>query len=254
MLSTFSYMSNSKLSRVDARIKIVCLFAFSIGVLAFQQKIVLCMCLVFLVGCLIYSRLNWRLWLKPLIPILILAGFAFVFSVASHSTSEGVINASFVALRMILLVLASFIVCLTTSAHALMKALTFFIEPLRRFGVPIDEIAYTLSLSIRFIPLLYQEFVQIKKAQFIRGSQFESVSLKRKLANVGCLFMSLFIRMFRQAQRTAQAMDARAYGLKGCYAQVSETSMNAGRASRNQSLNQSEYSLLKTNKCSNIKS
>lgn len=76
----------------------------------------------------------------------------------------------------------------------------------------VDDIAFTLSLALRFVPLLFEQLGQIKIAQTSRGAQFGSGSLWKRLKTWMVVLILLFIGFFRQADSVVEAMDARCYG------------------------------------------
>ena len=87
--------------------------------------------------------------------------------------------------------------------------------------MPVDDIAFTLSLALRFIPLLFEQLGQIKIAQTSRGAQFGSGSLWKRLKTWMVVLIPLFIGFFRQVDSVVEAMDARCYGAE------ERTSLNA---------------------------
>ena len=121
----------------------------------------------------------------------------------------------FYGLRMILLVLGSFIVVLTTTSTALTDALRSFVSPLRALHVPADDIAMVFSMAIRFIPLMAQELCAIHDAQFSRGASFRRGGLWQRVSAWPPVFIPLFVGMFRRADKLSVAMDARCYGARG---------------------------------------
>ena len=116
-----------------------------------------------------------------------------------------------VAVRMIALITASFVVCFTTTSSELMQAFGWLIGPLRHLRAPVDDIAFTLALSVRFIPVIEGEFERIRMAQKARGADTAG-SLSQTLKVWGSAFTALFIGLFRHADNLALAMDARCYG------------------------------------------
>ena len=69
----------------------------------------------------------------------------------------------------------------------------------------------TLALSVRFIPVVEDEFERIRMAQKARGADTAG-SLKRTLQVWSSAFIALFVGLFRHADNLALAMDARCYG------------------------------------------
>ena len=134
---------------------------------------------------------------------------------ASINTHVGFALGCFYGVRMILLVLGSFIVVLTTTSTALTDALRSFVSPLRVLHVPADDIAMVFSMAIRFIPLMAQEVCAIHDAQFSRGASFHRGGLWQRVSAWPPVFIPLFVGMFRRADKLSVAMDARCYGVRG---------------------------------------
>ena len=152
------------------------------------------------------SRIN-----GALVPVYVLAAFSLLFNVVYAPNADGLLTGLFVAVRMVALIAASIVVCFTSTSSELLQAFRWIIAPLRRLRVPVDDIAFTLALSVRFIPVIEDEFVRIRMAQKARGAE-TSGSLKRALEIWGSAFTALFIGLFRHADSLATAMDARCYG------------------------------------------
>lgn len=212
----FAYIAgDTPVHRCDARVKIAVLLLYSIAVLlSLPWWAVLALSAVpWAVAVL--ARIPARALLAPLVPVLVLAAFAAVFSAFYNPGPAGVLNGAVVALRMVALVVASFIVCMTADATDLLRAFAFFMEPLRRLGAPVDDIAFTLALALRFIPLIAGQFREVRLAQRARGADGRGLGPYRRLQVWGAAFAAVFVGLFRQADATATAMDARCYGAAG---------------------------------------
>ncbi|MBQ9003411.1 MAG: energy-coupling factor transporter transmembrane protein EcfT [Eggerthellaceae bacterium] len=202
----------SPVHRCDARVKIIALFAFSIAVFFVRTWWGMAAFAAVAVVSAAVAHIPARRMLVPLVPVIILAACAVVFAVVGSPTQEGLINGLFLAVRMIVLVAASFIVCFTTTSTALLAAFERLISPLRALRVPVDDIALTLSLALRFIPVIADEFTSVRKAQIARGATLAGMSFRRRLQIWGAAFSAVFIGLFRRADALASALDARCYG------------------------------------------
>lgn len=140
-------------------------------------------------------------------PVPLIGAFGFV--------PAGFARGCFYALRILLLVVASLLVCFTTTSTALMQAFSSFLAPLRALRVPVDDIASVLSIALRFIPLVAEELGRIHDAQWSRGAKFSEGGLATRLRAWATVMVPLFVGMFRRADALAVAMDARCYGMPG---------------------------------------
>lgn len=159
------------------------------------------------------SRVPLKRMVLPLIPVVILAVFTVVFAVVPSPDLAGLSNGLFMAVRMVFLVAASLVVSFTTTATALLRAFAWLIGPLRSLRVPVDDIAFTLSLALRFIPVIGEEVQTVRTAQLARGGALPERGFMRRLSVWGAAFSAVFVGLFRHADSLATAMDSRCYGM-----------------------------------------
>lgn len=130
-------------------------------------------------------------------------------------TGAGLARGCFYALRILALVMGSLVVAYTTTSTELTNAFSDFMTPLRRLRVPVDDIATVLSIAVRFIPVTFEEFGRIRDAQWSRCAPFDEGSVAVRVRAWGCVFVPMFVGLFRRADALAVAMDARCYGVPG---------------------------------------
>ncbi len=87
---------------------------------------------------------------------------------------EGLYLGFYFAVRLLLLVIGSQVLTLSTSPLALTDGLEHLLNPLKKIGLPVHELAMMMTIAIRFIPTLLNETDKIMKAQMSRGADFES--------------------------------------------------------------------------------
>lgn len=204
-MKTSAYIPQDSLVHAcSAGVKIVVLFAFSVGIFLVDTWWGMAVYAVFVALVMLASRIAVSDFLKPLLPVYVIMAFTIAFN--------WLVPGLFFALRILLLALMSFVVCLTTKPTDLMEAFSFALSPLRKLHVPVDDISTTLALSLRFMPLLAVEVQSVKEAQLARGAAFEGSSPVGRLKAWGNVFIPVFVGMFRKADKLAMAMDARCYG------------------------------------------
>ncbi len=161
---------------------------------------------------------------KGLKPIFFIIIFTFILNLFFQNTGEvlvqfwvlkittgGLRMASFMAVRLILLVISSQLLTLTTSPISLTDGLESLMRPLSKIGFPAHEIAMMMSIALRFIPTLMDEADKIMKAQKARGANFETGNILQRAKAMIPLLVPLFVGAFRRAEELALAMDARCY-------------------------------------------
>ncbi|MBQ6553611.1 MAG: energy-coupling factor transporter transmembrane protein EcfT, partial [Firmicutes bacterium] len=126
-------------------------------------------------------------------------------------TTEGILQAIKLAVRLILLIMGSSILTLSTTPIQLTVGMEYLLKPYKKIGVPAHEIAMMTSIALRFIPTLVEELDKIRKAQTARGADFDTGGLIKKAKSLIPLLVPLFVSAFRRADELAMAMEARCY-------------------------------------------
>lgn len=217
------YPGESWIHRLDPRVKIISTFAYIISLFFVQNFWGFLVVSGFLALIVILSKVPYRFILKGLKPIFLIIIFTFTINMFMTKgtplvsiwfltiTEEGLYNAFFMGLRLILLIIGSSLLTLTTKPINLTDGIEMLLSPFRRIGVPAHELAMMMTIALRFIPTLLEETDKIMKAQMARGADFESGNLLRRAKSLIPLLVPLFISAFRIAQDLAMAMEARCY-------------------------------------------
>ncbi|MGI6590811.1 MAG: energy-coupling factor transporter transmembrane component T family protein [Eggerthellaceae bacterium] len=254
----------SAVHRTDARVKIVVLFAYSIGLFFVETWAGIALYLAgFMLVCAC-SKLPARRLLAALVPLYAILFFTWLFNAFTLDPSHvaegysygapastagpfagmgpitivgslaflpaGCATGCFVILRILLLTLASLVVAYSTPSTQLVGAIARFLGPLRRLRVPVDDVAMVLSLALRFIPLFAQEADSIRLAQLARGAHFDDRGFWSALKAWGSVFIPLIVSLFRRAERIGQAFDARCYGAAPVRTRLHDASMTSDDA------------------------
>ncbi len=123
---------------------------------------------------------------------------------------EGLYKGFFYTFRLIILIILAGLLTLSTSPMSLTDGIEHFLKPFAKLGLPAHEIAMTISIAMRFIPILIEESERIKKAQISRGAKFDGNIINRTRSIIP-LVVPLFISGFRKAHELSLAMEARGY-------------------------------------------
>ena len=128
-----------------------------------------------------------------------------------HFSRTGINLAVRGSAQLIVILYTSALLTMTTAPTALGNALVWYMNPLRRIRVPVDEIAVMVSLGLAFLPLLQQELQRILLAQRVRGAGFRRGTIETRLYNALALLPPLLAGNLRRAEELAVAMEARGY-------------------------------------------
>ena len=156
--------------------------------------------------------------LKPLIIIIILTAVLNIFYTGGTPVAEGWIitwegieRAVMMSLRIILLIVGTFMLTYTTSPIALTDGLEIMLAPLKKIRIPVHEMSMMMSMALRFIPTLIEETDKIMSAQKARGADFDSGNLFQRAKALLPILVPLFVSAFRRADELAVAMESRCY-------------------------------------------
>ena len=218
------YPSNSKLHRLDPRVKIVCTLLYLVSLFVFNNIWGYLVATAFLFFVIRTSKVPFKYIVKGLKPIIMLLMITVIFNLFLNNvgkvlvefwifkiTTGGLKTAVFMAIRLIYLILGSSIMTFTTTPNALTDGIEKLLWPLNKINVPVHEIAMMMSIALRFIPILLEETDKIMKAQIARGADLESGNIIQKAKAMIPILVPLFVSAFRRANDLAMAMEARCY-------------------------------------------
>ncbi len=217
------YPAESHLHRLDARFKLVVVVGFIFALFFIERPATMVLTLLILPLLLVLSRLPARWLWRSLRPLLFILLFTFVIHLLFTpgetlfvfgpitATEAGLTRGLFFALRLVLIITVSSFITLTTTPMALTNAIEMLLKPFKRLGLPVHELALTMSIALTFIPMLLGEAREIIKAQKARGADFESGHILRRARGFVPVLIPLFVGSFRRADELALAMEARGY-------------------------------------------
>ncbi len=219
------FPGDSIIHKLDPRIKLVLTTIFIVALFLCKGFIPYAIMSVFLFSVILITRINLKLLFKSLKPILILLAFTGVLNVFYNTegkellhlgsitiTSGGIYTALFMVIRIILLVMGTFVMLTyTTSPIMLTDGLESLLSPLKKIRFPVHELSMMMSIALRFIPTLIEETDKIMSAQKSRGANFETGSIVKRAKALIPVLIPLFINSFRRAEDLALAMECRCY-------------------------------------------
>ncbi len=171
------------------------------------------------------SKISLKVVFKGLKPLMFIILFTAFFNLLygggeplfpqiawlSWLKADGLRNAAFMVLRLILLILGTSYLTYTTSPVMLTDALERLMRPLTIFKFPAHELAMMMTIALRFIPTLIDETDKIINAQKARGADFETGNVNNRAKALIPILIPLLVSAFRRAEELADAMECRCY-------------------------------------------
>ncbi len=220
------FLADSAVHKADPRTKLLLLIAYIVLIFMAQNFVSLALLCLLVIVLIILSKIPIRMYfknIKAILPIIILTAILNTFYVTSgktlvsfwiiNITSGGVERAVFMALRIILLILASAMLSYTTTPTALTSAIESLLSPLNFIGLKsaVHTLAMTMTIALRFIPTLISETNKIMNAQKARGADLESGNLIQKVKALLPILIPLLVSSVRRAYELAESMECRCY-------------------------------------------
>lgn len=217
------YPAESVIHRIDPRLKIIITLAYIVTLFFVRDFAAYAFVIICLGVVIAVSKVPLSYILRGMKPIFIILIFTFTLNMLMTDgtvivklgflkiSEEGLYNAVFMATRLILLIVGSFLLTFTTKPVNLTDGIESLLKPMRKIGMPAHELAMMMTIALRFIPTLLEETDKIMKAQQARGADFETGNIFRRAKNLIPILVPLFVGAFRIAQDLALAMEARCY-------------------------------------------
>ncbi len=218
------YPVQSLVHKLDARVKLSLTMMYIITLFFIKSFVGYGFVILVLCGIIKLSHVPLKFMLKGIRSIFVIILFTAIINLfmtqGEHVlwsfgflqlTTEGIVLATQMCVRLVLLIMGSSVLTLTTTPIQLTDSIEYLLRPLKAIGVPAHEIAMMMTIALRFIPTLLDETDKIMKAQQARGADFETGNLMQRAKSLIPILVPLFISAFRRAEELANAMEARCY-------------------------------------------
>ncbi len=140
-------------------------------------------------------------------PVLVTLGFITI-------TSEGARLVIISMVRLVEFILLVSLLTFTTTTTDLAHGQESLLSPLKWLRLPVHEFALTMTIALRFVPIIAEETERLLKAQVSRGADFGGTSRLRFIQQTRKmipLLVPLFIAALQRAEELIVAMEARGY-------------------------------------------
>ena len=209
--------------RLDPRTKLLLVVLYIVGLFCADSVLTYAIMAAAFVLCARVSKVGAKALVRGLKPVLVIILFTGVLNLFFtpgdylwqfgflHISRQGLFMAARMVLRIMLLIMGTFLLTYTTRPIRLTDGLERLLGGLKRLHVPVHELAMMMSIALRFIPTLIEETDKIMSAQKARGADFESGNIFQKAKALVPVLVPLFISAFRRADELAVAMECRCY-------------------------------------------
>jgi energy-coupling factor transport system permease protein len=233
------------LHQIDSRVKFVWLMSFLAAPLVDNPywRLALVILLIFLT---LSAAIPWRVWRNQMGWLLVLATFVFLVSAIAPDgfainptprlpestivlpqptdyhyvlwsagpatvTRRSLDLAVRVSSLLFTLIYSTNLFLLTTAPEEITAGLESLMRPLRRLNWPVTEITLTLTLSLRFIPLVLEEVQNLVRSVRTRAINWKKLGIRKSLQVWLMVSERLLENLLLRAEQIASAMTVRGF-------------------------------------------
>ena len=218
------FPADTVVHRLDPRTKLLAVILYIVALFNARGVVTYAIMAAVLAACVLLSRVPFKSLTRGLKPVYIIVAFTAIMNMfftagtpvadvwlLRHITWEGIVSAVQMVLRIVMLIMGTFLMTYTTSPIALTDGLEHLLSPLKKLRFPVHELAMMMSIALRFIPTLIEETDKIMNAQKARGAQLDTGKMTERIKALVPVLIPLFISAFRRADELAMAMECRCY-------------------------------------------
>jgi len=191
---------DTPIHRLDPRTKLLMSVAFTLLGITTLDPVEISVLLLLQLVVLWLSR-SFSVWLRSLKA---LAFFFALILLAQVLTTGNLLQSAYFALRFAVVASATSWFFFTTSPEDMGRAL-------EQVGVSAD-VALSFTLSMRFIPVIAEEFQSVFDAQRSRGLDVSKGGLRDRMSSLLPVLIPLFVGVIRRTYEIADALELRGYG------------------------------------------
>ena len=161
------FPGNTIAHRLDPRTKLLLVIVYIVGLFNTADFIGYAFVIAITGLCMYLAKITPKTafkGLKPLVIVIVLTALLNIFYTKGTPiiegwiiTWEGLKKALFMSVRIVLLIVGTFMLTYTTSPMALTDGLERLLRPLKKIKIPVHEMSMMMSMALRFIPTLIEE-------------------------------------------------------------------------------------------------
>ena len=126
-------------------------------------------------------------------------------------TRKSIESAIYASTLVFTLVYSTTVYLLTTAPEEITTGLESLMSPLRRYNIPVTEITLTLTLALRFIPLVLEEIQNLVRSIYTRAIDWQKLGLKNSAKVWLTVSEKLLENLLSRAEQIAIAMQVRGF-------------------------------------------
>ncbi len=161
----------------------------------------------YLILSMIYSDIGIKVYYKNICNIKLFLIFILVVDLIFFTGIDRII---FDLFKLIFIVIYASILTYTTKMTEIVYSISKLLKPFSNI-IPVNDISMVITLTLRYIPTLIEEYNRIIRAQKLRGMDFDKENLIGKINIISKMLVPMFALSIKKAEDSANIMDLRLY-------------------------------------------
>ena len=185
-------------------IKFILFLIYSVGLFFIEDYMILALILIFNISIMIISKINLKNALNNTIKLLPF----ILFTVAINTIFADLKFSILIGIRLILIRNLTYIFSKTISYIEFARVIEKMVYPLKLFGINPEEIGLIVIIALSFIPIIKNEFEQIRNVLKVKGIKPTTFNL---LKNLGLIFKPFLISVMERLNEIEISLKAKGY-------------------------------------------
>lgn len=200
------YLKDSIIHKLNPVFKIISLLLSIVTVILANNLIDYILLFIFILLLILFSKVELKVYLKNIYTLRI---FIIFIIVINFIFTVDIISTLYMVLKVIYLVMLSAILTLTTPPMEITYGLERIFRVFNKF-LPINSICLSITLALRFIPMITMQAERIIKASSLRGVDFNE-NFKSKIKSISNMFVPMIYLSLKKADDLSDIMEVRLY-------------------------------------------
>ena len=185
-------------------IKFILFLIYSVGVFFIEDYMILALIVMFNIVLTIISNINLKDALNNTIKLLPF----ILFTVAINTIFADLKFSILIGIRLILIRNLTYIFSKNISYMEFARVIEKMVYPLKIFGINPEEIGLIVIIALSFIPIIKNEFEQIRNVLKVKGIEPTTFNL---LKNLGLIFKPFLISVMQRLNEIEMSLKAKGY-------------------------------------------
>lgn len=194
----------SIIHKLNSTVKLIFLIAISVYIFTVKDYFTLNIVLIISIAMLVLSRIKLINYIKAIVNSIYFVIITFVINLLFSD----IIYSFMISYRIFIMIIFTLILTLTTKPMDIVYGITNLLYPLKIFGVNTKDISLMVGIGISFMPILKNEYIQIKQAQIAKGYYPKIRDIKKYSL---CIFVPYLTNCFKRVDEMSIALRAKGY-------------------------------------------